>query len=95
MRKKKSSASVDPFIRTSELDVNGKTITHGDIIKIRGVWGVRFKFIGHVRNPANGAEWIDCVELQRGVSCSMRSFHIERVKPLPKKRKRKKHGDNG
>ncbi len=30
--------------------------------------------------------WIDCVELEKGVACGMRSFYPDRVKLIPKKR---------
>jgi len=83
MRKKFNS--VDPFIREGSVEIDNKTVSTGDKIKIRGIHGTEFKFISHVTNPATGATWIDCIELERGVSCGMRSFRIERVKPIIKR----------
>lgn len=78
---------VDPFIRESSFITNdGKTINAGDLIKIKGIWGSKFKFQNFVTNPKTGVSWIDCIELERGVACGMRSFYPERVKAIPKKR---------
>lgn len=85
-RTKKVYEGRDPFIRTPEITVDNHKIVRGDIIKIRGIYGTKFKFMEHVLNPQNGAEWIDCIELDRGVSCAMRSFRPDRVKRIPKKR---------
>lgn len=78
---------IDPFDREeSYLTEEGKTISRGDIIKIKGVWGTKFKFHQFVTNPTTGVSWIDCVELDKGVACGMRSFYPDRVKYVPKKR---------
>jgi hypothetical protein len=69
----------------------GRLIESGEIIKIRGIWGVKFKFVRHVqRTDDNTKEWIDCYELEKGVTCGLRSFYPERIKPLSKKRNKKK-----
>lgn len=85
-RTKKVYHGRDPFIRTPEITVDNKKIVRGDIIKIHGIHGTKFKFLEHVLNPENGAEWIDCIELERDVACGMRSFRPDRVKRIPKKR---------
>lgn len=78
---------IDPFIREDSFTTSdGKTISSGDIIKIRGVWGSKFRFQNFVTNPENGMSWIDCIELERGIACGMRSFYPDRAKPIPKKR---------
>ena len=78
---------VDPFIREdSFITEDGKKVEKGDIIKIKGIWGVKFRFFQYVTNPKNNVSWIDCVELERGVPCGMRSFYPDRVKTMPKKR---------
>jgi hypothetical protein len=64
----------------------GKEINQGDIIKIQGIWGTKFRFKEFVTNPENGAVWIDCYEMEKGVPGPQRSFRPERVKPIPKKR---------
>lgn len=85
-RRKKYSVE-DPFVREpSMVSESGKTINQGDLIKITGIWGTKFKFHQYVTNPKTGVSWIDCIELERGVSCGMRSFYPERVKHIPKKR---------
>lgn len=87
----------DPFIReNSFVTEEGKTVNQGDIIKIKGIWGVKFKFHQYVTNPKINKSWIDCVELEKGVGCGMRSFYPERVKVMPKKRgKRVKRDRSG
>lgn len=87
-RMKARYRSIDPFIRLQTVTIGPNTVSQGDIIKIRGEYGVTFKFLHHVTNPANGAEWIDCVELWRGQNRAIRSFRAERVKVVPKRRKR-------
>lgn len=85
MGRRKGVTSVDPFVREESMIAVDKTISRGDIIKIKGIWGSEFKFVSLVTNPNNGAQWIDCVELERGVACGMRSFRPERVKPVVKR----------
>lgn len=87
----------DPFIReTSFVTEEGKTVAQGDIIKIKGIWGTKFRFHQFVTNPKINTSWIDCVQLEKGVGCGMRSFYPERVKVLPKKRgKRVKRNRSG
>lgn len=89
MKRKKNKSSTDPFIRKETyITLDSKIVTQGDIIKIRGEYGTTFKFLHHVTNPANGAEWIDCIELWRGQNRALRSFRAERIKVIPKRRKR-------
>jgi len=66
-----------------------RTLEPGDNIKITQVWGTRFRFVRHVYNPKTDTEWIDCIELHRGQPAQYRSFRPERIKVLPKKRKKK------
>ena len=87
MRRLKKYNRVDPFVREdSFVTKDEKIVTSGDIIKIKGIWGSKFRFHKFVTNPNTGVSWIDCVELERGISCGMRSFYPERVKIIPKKR---------
>ena len=67
----------------------GKVVNEGDLIKITGIYGTKFRFIGHVVFKETGAEWIDCVMLDRGVTCATRSFRPDRIKVLPKPRKKR------
>lgn len=68
---------------------DGRVIEPGEIIKIKGIWGSKFKFKEYVRRIDTGAEWIDCFELERGQMCGHRSFRTDRIKTLPKKRRGK------
>jgi hypothetical protein len=69
---------------------SGRTITEGEVIKIDGVWGTKFKFKEHVIRTDNGKEWIDCYELEKGVNCGLRSFYPEKIKPIPIRKRRNK-----
>ena len=80
----------EPTYTTSE----GRIIEAGEVIKIKGVWGTKFKFIEYVQRTDDAAkEWIDCYELEKGQLCGHRSFRPELIKPLskPKKRRVKKY----
>lgn len=68
---------------------DGKIIEKDEVIKIKGEYGISFRFTAFVTNTLTGAEWIDCLEIHRGQLGSIRSFHIDRVKKLPKKRGRR------
>lgn len=87
VKRKKFKSEPDRFIReTSFVLEDGKVLEQGDLIKIKGIWGTKFKFHNYVTNPEINKSWIDCVELEKGVSCGMRSFYADRVKRIPKKR---------
>jgi hypothetical protein len=79
----------DPFIRVHEMKYENFIIERGDLIKITGEYGTRFKFESVTTNPANGAVWVDCFEMWRGRTGAYRSFTIDRVKRIPKRRPRK------
>ena len=69
----------------------GRTTESGEIIKIKGIWGTRFRFVEYVQRTDDTAkEWIDCFELEKGQLCGHRSFRPDRIKPLPKKRRKRK-----
>ena len=81
----------DHWVSTPTYQVSERrTLEPGDEIKITQVWGTRFRFVRHVYNPQTETEWIDCIELHRGQPAQHRSFRPERIKVLPKKRKKKK-----
>lgn len=89
-RKKFVSPLAHKYQRYDEYTMeSGRTIERGEIIKIAGEHGVRFRFLEHVINLENGAEWIDCFELRQGVASGWRAFRPDRIKPLPKTRRRK------
>ena len=69
---------------------DGRIIEKDEIIKIKGEHGGKFKFIGHVTRTDSGIDWIDCFELHRGVLCGWRSFRTDRIKPMPKTRRKRR-----
>lgn len=95
-RRRKRVMRDGPFLRELELVISPTvTIVHGDIIKIDGEHGLRFKFHSLVTNPANGIQWVDCFELEKSrtdrvyVCRAFRSFYPDRVRHIPKKRARR------
>jgi hypothetical protein len=88
-RHKKVEAKETIFTRESEVTVDGRLYTAGDIIKIDGEHGGKFKFHSLVTNTETGAQWVDCFELQKGVASAYRSFKVDRMKRIPKKRARR------
>ena len=87
-RRKVDAASVQPtkFAREYSINIDGFEIARGDIIKIRGEYGVQFKFDSFVTNTETGVQWIDCFEVHRGQTGTYRSFRVERIKRMPKRR---------
>ena len=69
---------------------DGKVVKRGQVIRISGEHGSRFRFHSYVTHTVSGAEWIDCFELQRGVSSGWRSFRPERIKVIPIRKRRNK-----
>jgi hypothetical protein len=76
------------FAREHSIDIDGFTIAKGDIIKIRGEYGVQFKFDSLVTNTDTGVQWIDCFEVHRGQVGCCRSFRMDKIKRIPKKRRK-------
>lgn len=87
---KRNQAPAKPthFVTVPQLELNGFLINAGDIIKVHGEWGSKFKFIGVTTNTLTGASWIDCFEIMGGVSSVFRSFKEDRIKRIPKRGKR-------
>lgn len=71
------------------------TLKPGDLFKVRGEYGVKFKFACVVTNKETGAQWIDCFEVNRGTkglqAGVQRSFKFDRIKRIPRKRVNKKY----
>lgn len=75
------------LLRTSQLVLpDGKVILQGELFKVSGEYGMRFKFQSLTRNEETGAEWVDCFEVHRGQVGAFRSFKSDRIKRIPKKR---------
>lgn len=95
MKKYKAKPSETFFVKESSIDIGGFTISRGDIIKIQGEHGAKFKFDSFVTNTISGAQWIDCFELMNGTSSVFRSFHVEKIRRIPIRRKRGKRVNRG
>lgn len=72
------------------LTEDGFEIKQGDLIKIRGEYGTKFKFHALTTNIQTNAQWIDCFEVARGQVGAFRSFRTERLKRIPTRGKRAK-----
>lgn len=88
MPRAKKIAQVKPtkFAREYVLELDGFVINRGDIVKIRGEHGVQFKFDSIVTNTLTGVQWIDCFEVHRGQTGTYRSFRVDKIKRIPKRR---------
>jgi hypothetical protein len=72
------------------MEINGFPINRGDIIKVAGEYGARFKFIGITTNNLTGSSWVDCFEIIGTVPSVFRSFKQDKVRRIPKRGKRAK-----
>jgi hypothetical protein len=89
-RKRNTTPAIETnFSRVYELQVGNFTIVKGDLIKIAGEYGTRFKFDSITTNKTTGAFWVDCFEMHRGQTGNFRSFAVDRVKRIPKRRVKK------
>jgi hypothetical protein len=88
-KRRSSPVRETKFNRVGEIQVGNRVLVTGDIIKISGEYGSRFKFDSLVTNKETGAQWIDCFELSKGSVSACRSFKSDRIKLIPIKRGRK------
>lgn len=65
----------DAWVETTELQINGRYVSKGTEVKIKGERG-RFRFIKHVKTETT--EWIDVWGGPKGAEC-MRSFRLEQI----------------
>lgn len=70
-RRRKSNKPQEPrpnddWVQSEEYEANGRKIQRDTELSIEGESG-RYRFRRHVRNPKNGAEWIDVVGGPQGV----------------------------
>jgi hypothetical protein len=90
MRQRKATkVATTKFSREHELLIDNFVIEKGEIIKVKGENGVRFKFHSLVTNTETGSQWVDCFEIWRGTVGVHRSFRIDKIKRIPKKRAKK------
>lgn len=69
---------------------DGFEINSGDLIKVHGEYGIRFKFKSLTTNTETNSQWVDCFEVFRGQVGAFRSFRTERIKRIPTRGKRAK-----
>ena len=72
------------------MEIDGFAINAGDIIKVKGEYGTKFKFKGVTTNTLTGATWVDCFEIFRGKAQQFRAFKEDRIKRVPQRGKRAK-----
>ena len=91
IKRQKTKISPTKFSRVYDLEIGNFTISNGDLIKIQGEHGMRFKFHSLTTNTETGVTWVDCFEVHKraGAGC-FRSFRVDRVKRIPTKRGRRK-----
>lgn len=89
-QKREAAVSETKFKTEHTFELNGFVMSAGDIIKVKGEYGSKFKLRGLTTNTETGATWIDCFELIRGVPSQFRAFKPERVKRVPQRGKRAK-----
>jgi hypothetical protein len=89
-RKKIAEAKPFNFETIPNITIDGFNINYGDIIKVAGQHGSKFKFIGLTTNTLTGSKWIDCLEIINGVASVFRSFKKEKIKRIPSKRGRRR-----
>lgn len=91
MARRKKTELVETKFQTQDVfELDGFEVRAGDLIKVRGEYGSKFKVRGLTTNTETGAQWIDCFEVIRGVPSQFRAFKIERVKRIPQRGKRAK-----
>jgi hypothetical protein len=78
------------FLREPEISIDGFTISQGDLFKVKGEYGNKFKFLGLITNLETNSQWVDCFEVVRGQVGALRSFKSDRIKRIPQKGKRAK-----
>jgi hypothetical protein len=85
------------FREESAVLPTGQTIDRGDMFKVKGKnsygvgeWGLTFKFNYLVTNTETNKIYVECFEMYRGRAGVMRAFTLDRIKPMPKKRRAKR-----
>jgi hypothetical protein len=95
MIRRNKTVSIDPYIREYSMTTkSGHLVERGDTIKVSGENAVTFKFIQLSTNPNNQKTWVDCYELQKGLSGPQRSFEPDRIRAVKKRGKRAKRRDS-
>lgn len=92
-RRKRVPLPETKFYREYEFPIGNDTLVPGDLFKVSGEYGMKFKFGSLVTNKETGAQWVDCYEIYRGTNGLqagvLRSFKFDRIKRIPRKRVKK------
>lgn len=80
MVKRKGKGPPEDWAVAHEVEANGRTITVGTELSIKGQRG-RFRFVEHVWRPIRDTEWITVWGGPKG-SEQMRSFRIDQIKTV-------------
>lgn len=75
----------DHWVVSDEYEANGRKIHRDTELSIEGQLG-RYRFVRHVFNPANNAEWIDVIGGPKGYNV-YRSFNPTKIKRVHWKNK--------
>jgi hypothetical protein len=86
IKRKRTRLADTKFSRIYDLEVGNFTINSGDLIKITGEHGMRFKFHSLTTNTETGVTWVDCFEVHKRAAGCFRSFRVDRVRRIPTKR---------
>jgi len=90
-RRKKVFIAPTKFHRDPEAILpSGRKIERGDMLRVSGEHGLRFKFDSLVTNKETGDQWIDCFEVYKARSGALRAFKADRIKPMPKTRRKRR-----
>jgi hypothetical protein len=90
-RRKKVIIPPTKFYREPEAVLpSGRKIEKGDLLRVSGEHGMRFKFDSLVTNKETGSQWIDCFEIHKMRTGALRSFTSDRIRPMPKKRRKRR-----
>jgi hypothetical protein len=91
VQKRKQYKPPKSRLETSPTFVLGnREVTAGEVVKVYGIHGVKFKVIGLVTNTHTGVQWVDVYELSKGVPAQTRAFYPDKIKLLPKRRNKRK-----
>lgn len=74
------------FRRVYDIEIGNFIVSSGDLIRVSGEHGGRFKFHSLVTNIETGVQWVDCFEVHKRSSGAWRSFRTERIKRIPVRR---------
>lgn len=94
MGRRKKTAATSPretkFRTEPSFELNGFIINAGDLVKVHGEYGGKFKVVGLTTNIETNNSWVDCFEIIGGIPSVFRSFKLERLKRIPQRGKRAK-----